>query len=233
LLWRGSRTRRPVEVSMTSGERLTLRPPPAEDLSVAVEIFIAGAYDPPVGFPKLEPRLVVDVGSNVGFSVLLFSRRYPAAKILAVEPHPEHLAPLYRHILSNRLTERVEVVGAAVSNANGRAHLDTAEAESRLTGVASNRTVPVRVRDFFEEVADLKIDFLKMDIEGGEFEIMSDPRFADLDITALVLEWHNTDRTPDGKSWSRARLAELGYHVLEGKLDYGRAGVLWAWKAAV
>ena len=221
-----------VTVTMRTGERLVLRPEPSTDLAMAYEILLAGAYEPPAALPKISPRRIVDVGANVGFSVVLWAKLFPVAEILAFEPHPEHLQQLYSHVLRNGLAHRVEVVGAAVSDRKARAHITSDDAESRVVDERTKASFPILVRDFFEEVGSDAIDLLKMDIEGGEFEILSDPRFASLQARTIVLEWHNTARTPDGRSFCETRLRTLGYRTAPGKLDYGRAGILWAWRAS-
>jgi FkbM family methyltransferase len=230
LAWRAAKARNPLEVRTATGDTLVFRPPPSTDLSTAYEIFLAGAYEPPARVPRIAPKLVVDLGANVGFSVLLWARRFPDASVLAFEPHPSHLELLYRHVVRNGLEGRIQVVAAAASDHVGVARLTQEENESRVVGGDGSDGLPVRVVDFFSEVAGSHIDFLKVDIEGGEFELLRDERFAALGVSAMVLEWHNTEKTPDGKSWCQKRLDELGYEVAKGKLDYGRAGVLWAWK---
>jgi hypothetical protein len=56
------------------------------DLSILQEIFINGEYEIKV---VNEPKIIFDLGSNVGLSVLFFKLKYPAAKIYAFEPDPE------------------------------------------------------------------------------------------------------------------------------------------------
>jgi FkbM family methyltransferase len=229
VLWRASKVRAPLRVELRTGETLLLRPPPSTDLPTAYEIFVAGAYRPPKNLPDPEPELVVDLGANVGFSVVLFAERFPRARILAFEPHPQHLAQLYQHVLLNDLSERVEIVGAAASDASGHAFITEEENESRVVSVPGKSRVPIRVRDLFGELAGQKVDLLKMDIEGGEFELLRDRRFSELRPHTIVLEWHNTERTPDGKRFCLERLTELGYRTAVGAIEHGRAGMLWAW----
>jgi FkbM family methyltransferase len=232
VLWRASKVSAPVRVELRTGETLLLRPPPSTDLPTAYEIFVAGAYRPPEELPDPEPELVVDLGANVGFSVVLFAERYPRARILAFEPHPLHLAQLYQHVALNDLSERVEIVGAAASDASGHAFLTEEENESRVVGTPGEGGLPIRVRDLFGELAGRRVDLLKMDIEGGEFEVLRDRRFSELCPRTIVLEWHNTERTPDGKRFCVERLTSLGYQTAVGAIEHGRAGMLWAWRPA-
>ena len=236
LLWRAASRGEALEVGLADGRRLAMRPPPAKDLMTAYELLLAGAYDPPAELPDPRPvRTLVDVGANVGYSLVLFAAQFPEAQILAFEPHPAHLELVYRHVVANGLTDRVLVVGAAAAARDGLAYLTDREYESAVVAGPGPGRLPIRLRDFFGEVEALgprTIDLLKVDIEGGEYELIDDPRFERLDIRTIVLEWHNTPDRPDGKSWCRDRLAGLGFELAAGALDYGTSGVLWGWRAA-
>ena len=48
-------------------------------------IFIDGDYDAPLATP---PRTIVDLGSNIGVSILYFKLRFPDAHVIGVEPDP-------------------------------------------------------------------------------------------------------------------------------------------------
>lgn len=231
LVWRASKAQASLDVATLSGDRLLLRGPPTTDLLTAYEIFLAGAYEQPSSIAAFEPRFIVDLGAHVGFTVLLWARRFPNARIAAFEPHPEHLELLYGHVLRNHLGDRVEIVAAAASNRPDRGFLTHDDVCSRVLPSSGGGAHRIRICDVFQEVAGERIDFLKMDIEGGEFEILGDARFASLNVPVIVLEWHDTERTPSGKSWCTERLTALGYRVADGKLNYKNAGVLWAQKA--
>jgi hypothetical protein len=67
-----------------------------------------------------------------------------------------------------------------------------------------------------------------MDIEGGEYPILADPRFAELRPRMIALEWHQTPAQPDGKRWCEERLRGLGYEVSEGPFGTKKEGVIFA-----
>ena len=230
LLWRAARAASALEVDFQRGGSVVLRPPPTADLALAYEIFIGGAYEIPSGFPDFDPGLIVDVGANVGFAVVWFARRFPRSRLLAFEPHPAHLASLYRTVVLNELAARTAIVGAAAGARDGEAFLLEQNDESRVVAAPTTNSMPIRVRDFFAELGNVKVGLLKLDIEGGEYELLSDPRFAQLLPDNIVLEWHATEAVPNGKSWCSRRLGELGYRVVDGALQYERAGVMWAFR---
>jgi FkbM family methyltransferase len=105
---------------------------------------------------------VFDVGANVGYFTLLFSRAVgPQGHVYAFEPNPDNLARLHSHLALNACTN-VTVIAAAASDRDGEAGFDGDGCEGHLsnTGVLAVRTI--RLDDFPTP------DLIKMDIEGGE-----------------------------------------------------------------
>ena len=228
LAWRALPRGRAVTLRLRSGERLMLRPPPAEDLATAYEMFVARVYQPPFAVEVATTRRIVDVGANCGHSLLFWARHYPHAHVLAFEPHPVHLAVLERNVALNGLEQRVTLHRAAAGVGQGEISLLDAESRSSIVDVPQEKALRVPLFDFFETIGTPPIDLLKMDIEGGEYALLSDPRFAALKIRTLVLEWHRTREHPDGKDWCEQTLARLGYEVTPGIWTGQENGLLWA-----
>jgi FkbM family methyltransferase len=231
LLWRTLGGQKPILVKFEDGSKLEVRAKPKIDDMTAHEIFVAQTYEQPAVVPKIFPKLIVDVGANIGCSLIYWANLYPQAKLIAFEPNPENLLMLYKNLDHNSLMERVLVINSALSNKTGKAFLTNDENESMLADTAEGSTFPIVVRDFFEEIGQEKIDLLKIDIEGGEYPILLDQRFEQLSVQLLVMEWHNTSEIDNGFKWCSGRLKSMGYSVVEGKLNYENAGTLWAWKA--
>ena len=67
-----------------------------------------------------------------------------------------------------------------------------------------------------------------MDIEGGEWEILSDPRFAATGLRAICMEFHRYGcPTDDPASAVTQLLGAAGFSVAELRED-GDAGIAWA-----
>jgi len=59
------------------------------DVAVFREVWIELEHD----FGRLgQPRYIIDAGANIGLSSLLFLRRYPGCRIVAVEPDADNVA---------------------------------------------------------------------------------------------------------------------------------------------
>lgn len=195
-----------------------MRRPPATDIGVAYTVFIMEEYRFE-GLPHPDQTLrIVDLGANVGYSVIYWATRYAHAQIEAFEPHPEHQRILMRHLEVNGLRARVTCHPVAVGVAPGRACLTNDSGRSRI---APDGEIKVEMVDFFEAMSrsNQRIDLLKIDIEGGEYAILMDPRLADLDIGVMVFEWEQTAEVPDADKRIFGRLKHLGW-----ELSYGPRG---------
>jgi len=134
--------------------------------------------------------LIIDCGANIGLSVIYFKYLYPEARIVAFEPDPEIFSVLQRNVRRFGFTD-VELYQNAVWTSNG-------ELAFRSTGAGDGRVmtedqekglirVPtVRLDDFMNQ----KIDFLKIDIEGAEYEVIKDCQ-NNLDaVNYFFIEYH-------------------------------------------
>jgi FkbM family methyltransferase len=237
LLWRLLRSKAPVTVRLRHGHSIILRPPPADDLVAAVEVFICHDYEPPKTIAKqLEHALknggeIRDLGANVGYSILFFAGRFPSAKISAFEPIPEHIDLLRKHIQINQLTPRVDVYSAAAGNRDGsiRFIVDGICSKSANNDNDNSQTILVDQIDVLSALEPSRIALLKIDIEGTEFELLEDPRFDRVFFPCVVVEWHKTVSRPNAETDCRQLLERKGYRVLDGNAKDGSCGIFWAY----
>lgn len=214
--WRAVGRRGPVTLSLKTGAQFQLRPSQIgaggnNDYGVAYDVFVDRYYDRIVA-KRDEVRRVVDLGGNVGLSCIFWLSKYPRCRVDVFEPHPGHVAQMKTNLDLNGWRDRVTIHEAAAGTAPGTLRLcDRGSASSLLYARPNEAVIDVAVVDLFEAIGSLDIDILKIDIEGGEYALLEDPRFAALKVRHLVLEWHQRSTTTDDRAWSLARLAELGY----------------------
>lgn len=230
LAWKAGRIRRPATFRLRSGERIYLRAAPATDVLTAYEMFVAEVYRDVGPEPNPAVKRVVDVGANVGLSLVYWANRYPKAALVAFEPHPVHLASLRRNLEINGIADRVQVHAAAACTAPGTAHLSDEENCSAVVDGKTTGAQRVEAVDFFASIGIEPIDLLKIDIEGGEYALLEDARFAALRVSRLVLEWHKTDEHPEGRQWCERQLESMGYTVVPGKWSSEQNGLLWGFR---
>lgn len=184
---------------------------------------------------------VLDLGGNIGCFGLLLLDQYPSASLTAFEPDPSNLDVLKRCIAQNGYEEQWRVVEACATPADGETSfvggqgaLSRVPLPGDVSGDAPTITVPTV--DVFPYLDG--IDLLKIDIEGGEWALLNDPRFETARPGAILLEWHTYDCPEDNPRRAAAsHLEGLGYTILHEKPPpvpdseplYG-AGTLWAWR---
>lgn len=227
--WRSTNRKTRTELALRKGGRLVMRPRPATDYGVAYEVFLQEVYRPPVPIDPAEIRLVLDLGANVGYSCVYWCREYPRAKVIAYEPHPEHAALARETIARSGLSARVDLVAAAAGCSPGELLLSDAGSSSSTVIPNDGRHAILRVPclDLFQQAERLNVDLLKIDIEGGEYAILADRRFAQLHVPVVVLEWHACPDVPEPERWCLNRLAALGYSARAVE-SAGTHGLIWA-----
>jgi FkbM family methyltransferase len=198
---------------------------------------IANSYAPP---PEVAAAIgsraptILDVGANIGLFGVFALDRWPGAQITAFEPDPDNLRVLRRTVDANDVGERWRVVESAVSNAPGELRfVPGLRAEAHLAGAGERGAITVPTVDLYERQGS-GVDLVKMDIEGGEWAILADPRLSTLRTSVLRLEWH-TLLCPHEDARSEAiRLLRAGgfTRVLDADREHDRNGVLWAWREA-
>lgn len=119
------------------------------------------------------PEDVLDLGSNIGASVIYFKLLFPTAKVLAVEPNPGCQELLLKNVA--QFGESVKVKLVAIGGREGEAdfhpnkeHWSSSLLERR--GAMPPVKVPVRtIGGLCSEEGLTRVGLLKMDIEGAEF----------------------------------------------------------------
>jgi FkbM family methyltransferase len=204
---------------MKEGTKLLMRGR-THDFIAAYEVMKLRHYAAPDSVTPENISTIVDCGANVGFSCLWFARAYPRARILAFEPHPDHVRTAQANITLNRLDDRVEIRPFAVATKAATAYLTDQGIASQVRDENAPGTIPITSVDFFANLGEDRIDLLKLDIEGSEYALLADDRFSRLNITWLVVEWHATTSHPEssGRLWCLDRLATLGYDCV-GETD--------------
>jgi FkbM family methyltransferase len=164
-----------------------------------------GSYEPDLVmalWSLLEPGATfVDVGANEGyFSVIASTLVGSAGRVIAVEPQQRLRNVLERNFDLNDI-RNVTVVDRAISNTRASATLhlspdmNTGSTALRQTTAYSTEQVQVdtmTLSDLVHDYAIDRIDLMKMDIEGFEYEaILGSPElFREQRIKALALELH-------------------------------------------
>jgi FkbM family methyltransferase len=216
------------------------------DSSILDEIFLQRIYEPP---PAVDARLnalgrdlrIADLGANIGLFGAFAFARWRVAQLVAFEPHPANAALLRRTIADNELDERWTLIEACAYTANTRLPFALDQfSDSHVAGAAraphdGDDGPPaidlVAAVDAFALLGDA--DLIKIDIEGGEWALLGDPRLRGLAPTPIALEYHpHLAPGSDARGAAIAALRQAGYDVHEVFHDRRGHGMLWAWATA-
>jgi len=166
----------------------------ADQAFVLNEIYRDRIYDVP-GVDLSSCRTIVDLGANVGVFALYAAASAQNATIHCFEPATSTFAALLNNIDANHLN--VIAHKLAISTFCGSArfcHAGTA-AEWSLnndSGVVSEEVNCIDLNRLFDLIHDEAIDFLKMDVEGAELDVLGSAFDEQLQlIGALSVEWHH------------------------------------------
>ena len=188
-----------------------LAPDAASLLSSWEEIFLKRVYD----FPTLGPRpRILDLGANVGLSLLYFKRRHPQALITAFEADPEIFRYLERNIHANGAGDGVTLINRAVWDRDEELQFWSEGADGgRIESNGGKATKSLQAVDIASALAGQQFDFIKMDIEGAEARVL--PRCTELLRTpkAVFIEYHSRPGEPETLSDILGQLRDNGFRV--------------------
>ena len=189
--------------------------------------YLQGSYEPHVTqaiLRMVRPTWVcVDIGGNVGYFTLLLAKLVEAqGRVVAFEAHPGNAERLRSNVRLNGFENRVRVENVAVADGTstavklfpGRGH---ASGEWNIVGhdVEGNPTspeleVPATSLDTYFPPGS-RVDFIKMDIEGGEaLALRGMRRLISECRPALLVEFH------DDVGWAgREELLSANYRLYD------------------
>jgi FkbM family methyltransferase len=178
------------------------------------------------------PIQVIDIGGHVGTFSCRLTQLHPQASVLAFEPSATTAAFLRRNVEQNRVADRVTVFERALAASTGTATFDDNGAGSGLNGLvsaghATGTATRVATIAFDQAVADAPapIDVVKIDCEGGEYDLVlgSAPE-SWASVQRVVIEHHPVP----GHAWPELRewFARVGL-VVQDENSFGRHGCVW------
>jgi FkbM family methyltransferase len=171
---------RPV-VNVTGNEkpmRVDLR-----DIAIGQGLYTRGYFEPHVNrlirALPLDGKVAVDVGANIGVHTIHLSEAVgTTGRVFAFEPEP-HVAELLRENCALNGSANVMVLQAAVGAASGYGWVNRnpngnlGDNRIRLTrDNAGTRVEIVSLDDCLAEVGDGQVEFVKIDVQGYEMEVL-------------------------------------------------------------
>ncbi len=185
---------------------------------------------------RTEPKIIFDVGANIGASAVYFAARYPDARVYCFEPLPQNVQLLRKNVAV--FGDRVTVVPTGLGQSEGFFEYRRSDDPTNFGGGTFHDVgcddsgcvkLPVTtLAKFCRDNQIDQIDVMKIDTEGAEWSVIAgmDPGML-AQIRVVLGELHGVD------DWEVFRALtpthDLSYEKPPGRTCYP----FWAVKKAV
>jgi FkbM family methyltransferase len=150
-------------------------------------------------FDRRRSGVIIDVGAGIGEFAIQAAAFCPDCKIFGFEPFPESFNYFEQNIKLNNL-KNIVAVDAAATSIPGNLVMDISSGnplQYQMRGGASeSQSLSVKsigLIEFMDTQAIKTCHFLKLDCEGGEFDILLPLHHHDLArFETIVMEFHDT-----------------------------------------
>ena len=134
--------------------------------------------------------IIYDCGANIGTSCLYFSLHYPNSTIKAFEADPDIARILKENLQKNKI-KNVEVLNETVwiNDDSIEMSFDGLDGASIINKNNLTKVPSIRLKDLIEK--EIKIDMLKIDIEGAEYEVLKDCANSLNNVDNIFIEYHS------------------------------------------
>lgn len=157
--------------------------------------------------------VILDCGANIGIGTLYFAINYPDSSIHAFEPDQFIFELLQKNVTDNQLhnivlhNDAVWIDNCTLSFSNKGSEASQIDA----SGQSATKVKAIRLSNFLSNFD--KIDFVKMDIEGAEYEVIKDCADQLYKIENLFLEYHGTSSETEKLSTLLNIVKNAGFKV--------------------
>lgn len=171
---------------------------PSDFVTQMVEIFVSGDYDLVSQGNEAEKLKIVDAGANIGLASIFFSFNLREPDIIVLEPNPEVAEVLRNNLAAFGVDARVVAEGLAGITREETLYINSTKSAASTFRKDRILSPPNHTRKFRGHLQSLvsildsgPIDFLKMDIEGLEEEVILETPCEQLQqITLITFEYH-------------------------------------------
>lgn len=163
--------------------------------------------------PCFKNPFIIDAGANIGLSVIYFKQLCHDAKVIAFEPDPTVFSILQENI-ENFGFENIDLINKALWNSESTIEFMAEGADGgrivKLDGSTQTCQVETtRLRPYLEK----PVDFLKIDIEGAETEVLKDCKDLLGNVENIFVEYHSFADQPQTLDVVIKILSDAGFRL--------------------
>lgn len=147
--------------------------------------------------------LIIDCGSNIGMTTVFFKDKFSLAKIICFEPDPNVYIILEKNINVNKLKD-ITLINAALSDLDGETDFfgefygdHPNSLGNSIIETWGNRGYTDRIKVKAAKLSNFinrEVDFLKLDIEGAELQVLEELGDKLKLIRKMLLEIHSSQQ---------------------------------------
>jgi FkbM family methyltransferase len=179
----------------------------------AKDIFLHRIYD---FESETDAPFVIDGGGHIGLFTLFIKQKYPHAKVIIFEPDKGSLELLRKNLKANSVGN-VEIVEAGLYKNTGEISFasDCSDGSSIFGDKKNSYIRVVRLSDYI----DRDVDFLKLNIEGAELDVITEivPKLQF--VKQMVLEYHGFPEIGQNLHRILALLENAGFRYMLHDFD--------------
>jgi FkbM family methyltransferase len=168
----------------------------SSDMVLIYEILLKSKYRREYYFPKqINPKVIFDIGGNIGITSIYMASLFPDAKIYSFEPLEENFELLQKNASQYK---NIEVFNFGLGTKNGIFKAYPSDNNENFGGVSffsevkGNLSEPFaechvkNVNDVIDELGIYSVDLIKIDTEGAEYDILTSMKTEFLKKTSWI-----------------------------------------------
>src|SRR2546423_14450315 len=206
------------------------------DVATSEEFFSRRYTILPPELPPLEPKVIYDIGANIGMASLYYAGYFPNARFFGFEPVPDNFEVCRLNYGNLRDSE---VFPWAVGERTQIATFEFAENDLRGGGLHGAMTpnplgpkkrIEVQVCSIADLIAEKKLpapEFLKVDVEGAELDVLKGIGEQNGTIKRILIATHGQQLMIDCMKW----VLDHGFIILHVHSLPGGFSSIWADRA--
>lgn len=184
-------------------------------------IWLNHIYTPP-GFEIKDGDTIIDIGAHVGIFSIFAAMSGQDIKVYSFEPAPENIQIFERNISLNKI-KNIQFFNAAVASESGEREFllfsENASGHNFASlgekGNSDSKIIikTITLNDFLNEKSIAKINLLKINCEGAEYEILFNcPYEVFKKVEKISIQCHDMDKSKNINKM-KLFLEEIGFDV--------------------